>query len=276
MYCVYHKERAILKLEGIDTFQFLQGLLTNNLEKLGPGKPLYAFILTPQGRYQFDVLIFQEGERIYLDVAAATKESLLRFLKLYKLRSKVDIEEIIAEVWTLHGDYPQEELEAHAIIAEDPRDARLGKRMIKFSTVKLPRQQQDDYYEKLRLTLGIPKAGYELIAGKTIPLEARLEEHNGIDFNKGCYLGQELQARIKHQGLVRKNLFPVRLSHSVTAPLEESACKIYQGAEKVGTLTSYLDNLGIAKIRLEAVKASQEQGHNLQLKDGTHLLISRP
>jgi folate-binding protein YgfZ len=274
MYCVYHKERAILKLEGPDTRPFLQGLITNNMDLLAPDKPLYAFFLTSQGRYQFEALLFQKEQSIYLDVAAHTKENLVKFLKLYKLRAQVTLQETTAEVWSVHDGDLQDQLAAEDLSSSDPRDPRLGQRVLKFSSTLFPEPQSEQRYEHLRLILGIPKAGQELIAGKTIPLEARLEEHHGIDFTKGCYLGQELQARIKHQGLIRKNLFPVQFSQALPAALEESAKTIYQGLEKVGTVTSHLETLGIAKLRLEAVTAAQQQEQELQLEDGTKLLLS--
>ena len=262
-YYIKLQNRDFLTLTGPDRYKFLQGLVTNDIHKLSEEKCLYSALLTPKGRFLHDFFIYQVGESVYLEVDCSRLEDLNELLKRYKLRSKVDINLEKADVICLFGDLLYNLAEGMRVPEKDfkgfvdPRLKDLGVRIIfstldpeKFGATEVTFQE----YDKFRLSLGIPEAGRDMIIENAIPLESGLDELNAIDWQKGCYLGQELNARTKHQGMVRKRLLPVEIEGD---PVEILAPITWNGV-KVGSMRSSSLNKGIARLSLEAVTQLKE------------------
>jgi folate-binding protein YgfZ len=226
---------------------------------------VYAALLTAQGKYLHDFFMIECAEAIWLDAEAARLADLKRRLSLYRLRAKVALDErpdlAVAAVFDpARLDLPSEPGAARALDGGaafvDPRLAALGARAI------LPREgmtavlaqttgPETDFaaYDRLRLSLGVPDGSRDLVLDKSILLEAGFDELNGVDWQKGCYIGQELTARTKYRGLIKKRLFPVRLAGPAPAP---GTIVSLDGSE-AGEMRSSRDGLGLALLRLDAV-----------------------
>lgn len=268
--------RGVLTVAGEDRVAYLQGLVSNDVAKLAPERALYATFLTAQGRYLHDFFLAAIGETFYVDCEAARREDLRKRLSLYKLRSKVTLADATAD-WTvalLFGDGALTKLglDAKEGAAKgfggggaftDPRLARLGARAI------LPRANaaaaleaagfvagDPADYEHRRIAAGVPDGSRDLPVEKAILLENGLDELNAIDWDKGCYLGQELTARTRYRGLVRKRLMPVAIEGPAPAP----GTPVLFGDKETGELHSIADGIGLAMIRLEHLEAANGPG----------------
>lgn len=263
------EDRGILAIEGPDRASFLQGLVSNDVFKVAPGCAVYAALLSPQGKFQFDFFIFALGEALLLDCERARLADLARRLSLFKLRANVtlaDRSEALAVAAIVGADVLRAldlALVAGAaralgegIVLIDPRLADMGGRAI------LPRDRAESLmrqaglepvdraaYERLRLSLGLPDGSRDMPVDKAILLENGFDELNGVDWDKGCFMGQELTARTRYRGLVKKRLMPVRIDGETPPPGTE----IRQGDRAVGETRSAQEGLGLALIRLDAL-----------------------
>ena len=254
-------DRGVLALGGPDARDFLQGLVSNDLRLLSPERAIYAALLTPQGKYLFDFIIFEQDGEILLDVEAARLGELKQKLTMYRLRAKVTLDDR-SEGWKvlalpdLEGENGSQRGAASpwegGVIAVDPRLAALGGRAVvpasrvPFLPIEpLPRER----YETLRLALGVPESSADLVVQKSLLLESDFVELAGVSFDKGCYVGQELTARTKYRALVRKRLLPVR----VEGPLPEPGTPLMRGGREAGEMRSGAGSRGMALIRLEAL-----------------------
>ena len=199
------EDRAVIAVAGPEARTFLQGLITNDVERLTPGEGRYAALLTPQGKILFDFLLTEGDGAILLDCALPARDALARRLSMYKLRAKVTIEprDQLAVVASWDGA-----VVPNALSYPDPRLAGLGERGV-IARAELPGGLADaaDYHAH-RLALGVPE-GADFGSDRMFALDADLDELHAVDFTKGCYVGQELTARMKHRGTARKRLLPV-------------------------------------------------------------------
>jgi tRNA-modifying protein YgfZ len=254
--------RKVLEVQGEDKATFLQGLISNDIHQVTPERAIYAALLNPQGRFLYDFFIVEKDEPYLLDVEAARLEALLKKLSLYKLRSKVTLTpRPDLKVFAVWGDgvasaldLPEDAGTAHNGIFMDPRLVDLGARIIEEAPPRdfQPATPQD--YDLHRLKLGIPEGGMDLIPERAILLESGLDELNAISWTKGCYLGQELTARTKYRGLVRKRLFPIIIEGK--APAEGT--EVFFNSDSVGEMRSHNTSHGLALLRVEAVKDQNE------------------
>lgn len=233
--------RALLRISGEDMDDFLQGLITNDIKKLDNQPAIYACLLTPQGKFLYDFFIINEGDSYLIDCENETRAALLKKLKLHKLRSQVTIEEAEGLVYAFweEDDTPEQSF-------VDPRLSLLGHRLITSTPLEATSAEED--FILFCHAQGVPYHSLDLIPQKSILLESNLDELQAISWDKGCYMGQELTARTKHRGLVRKRLFPVHVQGStpnVGDPIE-------QDDQSVGEMRSSSDGIGIALLRLEA------------------------
>ncbi|MGK2284912.1 CAF17-like 4Fe-4S cluster assembly/insertion protein YgfZ [Pedomonas sp. V897] len=240
--------RAVLEVRGPDATGFLQGLVTNDVTRVAPGAPVWAGLLSPQGKYLFDFLIFAhpEGDGFLLDTEADRLEPLAKRLSLYRLRARVEItprpDLAVHAAW---GDGP-----APAGAAADPRLAALGWRWIAAPGLAATATPED--YDRHRLEHGIPDGSRDIAVDRMLWLETNAAELNGVDFRKGCYVGQENTARMYHRAKVRKRLLPVRLAAPATGA--DTSLLTADGKE-AGELRSHHGTLGLAFLRLEHVEA---------------------
>jgi len=279
-------DRGVLAVSGPDRRPFLQGLVSNDVEKVGPTAARYAAFLTAQGKYLHDFMMVEAGESIWLDTEAARLGDLKRRLSMYRLRAKAALEERSGLCVTaifgadapaalgLSSEPGAARPFGSGIAFVDPRLAALGARAI------LPLERARallgdagiaeagfDSYDRLRLSLGIPDGTRDLVLEKSILLEAGFDELNGVDWEKGCYIGQELTARTKYRGLVKKRLMPVKIEGPTPLP----GTIVTMDGRGVGEMRSSRDGLGLALLRIEPVR----EGKTLAAGDAT-LVPLRP
>jgi hypothetical protein len=255
------RDRALISLSGEDRQVFLQGLVSNDVAKVTPARAIYAAFLTAQGKYLHDIFIAADGDRLLIECEAARRADLWRRLSLYKLRSKVALaEENNLSVGLWFGDGALGELHLSAKAGEgraerggaifvDPRLAALGARGY-LPAPSLPSEtgSREDY-DHLRISLGVPDGSRDLPVEKAILLENGFDELNAIDWDKGCYMGQELTARTRYRGLVRKRLMPV----AIEGPAPEFGSALLLGDKEAGEMRSASGDIGLALVRLEAL-----------------------
>jgi len=244
-------DRAVIALEGSEARVFLQGLITNDLDGLAPGRGIYAALLTPQGKILFDFLITEGDGALLLDCPVAAAEALVKKLKQYRLRAKIEIalRPQLAVYAGLTGR-PGE----RAISFADPRLTALGPRSIG-AVAEMPADLPGPaIYHALRLDLGVPE-GNDFGQDKIFALDAGLDELHAIAFDKGCYVGQELTARMKHRGTDRKRI----LTLSADAALPPSGSEVKSGESVLGELVSVYGSKAFALVRLDRLDAAGNQ-----------------
>jgi folate-binding protein YgfZ len=205
--------RALIAVEGDGWRPFLDNLLSNDVEGMTPGEVRAALLLTPQGKYLFDLFVIaphgDQADICLLDVQASQREALIQKLKLYRLRAKVDIEPVDGAIWAAWGSDPGMGW------APDPRLKALGWRGYGREALT---DAGEDAYDAHRLALGIPDAAKDSEADKTFPLEADWDLLNAIDFHKGCYVGQETTSRMKRRSAVKTRMAPLAFDGPAPAP----------------------------------------------------------
>ena len=234
-------DRAVIAVSGPEARAFLQGLVTNDAEKVAPGRALYAALLTPQGKILFDFLVSENGGTLLLDCRREAREALVKRLLLYKLRTKVEIKarDDLAVFAGLDG-------EAMLGGFADPRLPALGTRAIA-AKGEIAARTGSDQYHALRLDLWVPE-GDDFGSDKMFALDAGLDELHAVSFDKGCYVGQELTARMKHRGTARKRL--LGLATLDESPLARDVSVTANGQE-IGAVASVYGPRGFAIIRLD-------------------------
>lgn len=237
-------DRACLRLTGPDLRSFLQGLITQDIAVLDQAPALYAAMLTPQGKYLYDFFLVQDGDGLLLDGERATLPDLIKRLTMYKLRAKVDIADLSTSHRVLAG-WGDAKMPEGGIT--DPRLPALGWRLIASQDTALSVDASAEAYDTHRLALGVPDASRDIERDKTLILEANIDALNGVSFAKGCYVGQELTARMKHRGNIRRRLTPVRID----GPTPPPGTALTADGKAVGDLRSVRGDQGIAMIRLE-------------------------
>lgn len=280
--------RGLIAVSGADAREFLQGVITNDIETVSQGRAVYAALLTPQGKYLHDFFIFQIGEVLYLDCEAARRDDLMRRLKMYRLRADVGIEDASGAlaVYVLFGDGTAEAMGVAAaegaastvdggIAYTDPRTAALGVRCAlpadraESVLAKAGFEQTDDVaYDALRIGLGVPDGSRDMELEKSLPLEYGLDDLNGVDFEKGCFIGQEVTARMKRRALVRKRLLPVEIDGAMPAP----GAAVKRGDQEAGEIRAVSGDAGLALLRLDKLTAD---GPDLTA-DGARLIPYKP
>jgi folate-binding protein YgfZ len=262
------QDRGVLTVSGPDRRPFLQGLVSNDIERVTRDTAYYAALLTAQGKYLHDFVMVEVGESIWLETEAARLGDLKRRLSIYRLRAKVSLEEqpdlAVAAVFGegalaalgLSDTLGAARVLGSGIALVDPRLTALGARAILardragcvFADLGLA-EAEFETYDRLRLSLGIPDGSRDLVPEKSILLEAGFDELNGIDWQKGCYVGQELTARTKYRGLIRKRLMPVE----IRGPAPTPGTVVTAGGREVGEMRSSCEELGLALLRVEPV-----------------------
>lgn len=278
--------RAVVQLSGAETFEFLQGLVTNDVYEIdNDGKSgMYAMMLNTQGRVDYDLIITQIGsDAVLLDCNRSTLETFTKTIKRYKLRKKVKIEERDdLSVWQGVQTDKSDSLKAsvqqlqnqddNLICFEDPRTKALGYRLL--STDALDdsvTKASSDFYHNYRYKLGVPEGNNDLIQGKALPLESNVDFMNGVSFSKGCYIGQELTARTFHTGVVRKRLVPIEVLDNTSIEVGDRVYPNSTSKKSAGKVISVCGNVGLGLIRLNNLNSEP-----LFTKNGGQISCSRP
>lgn len=253
--------RSVIAVSGADRVEFLQGLISNDTTKVAPGQAIWAALLTPQGRFLNDMFVADAGdETLLLETERERAPALAKKLKMYTLRSKATVEDRSAtmEVAVAFGDDASKALGLDGTISfADPRLEALGVRVIApagqaaaLLTGRGFAEAPLAAYDSLRLALGVPDGSRDLTVEKALLLENGFDELNGVDWKKGCYMGQELTARTKYRALIRKRLFPVK----VEGALPEPGAPVLLDGEEVGELRSGSGDRALALLKVEAAR----------------------
>ena len=238
-------DRRVISLTGGDRVGFLQGLVSNDVAQAAPGRAIWAALLTPQGRWLADFFIFATADALLLDCAADQAAGLLARLSRYRLRADVALAD--APHWHVHAAWgAPPTVPPDALAAPDPRLPGAGWRIL--SHAPLPATGTLADWQAHRLALGLPDVA-DLEADRSILLEAGFDELHGVSWSKGCYMGQELTARTKYRGLIKRRLVPVR----VDGPLPPPGSAIFRDGAEIGTMRSGQGGRGMALLRLEAM-----------------------
>lgn len=272
---------GVLKVAGDDARRFLNGLVTNDIAKIAPGRACYAALLTPQGKIIGDFIVAEapaeDGGGFFLDVPKALARTLVDKLNFYKLRAKVGVEDLseslgVMAVWDGVG------ASEYGLCYADPRLAALGWRVM--LPPQLAAEAADDLgvtlaepeaYEAHRIALGVPRGGMDFAYGDTFPHEADMDQLGGVDFDKGCYVGQEVVSRVEHRASARSRIVPV--AYDEFAP--SSGLPVMAGDKQVGNLGSAAKGRALALLRLDRVQDALAAGLPLTC-GGTTVHVIKP
>jgi hypothetical protein len=235
--------RAVIKVSGPDWRDFLQGLLTQDVETLATGEIRFGALLTPQGKLLFDLFLIGREDGCWLDVAAARRDALIQRLTIYRLRAKVRIEALevaIAALWpgTAEG------------WRSDPRLAALGARGYDAAIPGNATIVDEAGYHRHRLGLGVPDPDGDCPAETAYPIEANYDLLNGIDFRKGCFVGQETTSRMKRRGLIKNRMLPITFS----GPPPAFGAEVLAGERRAGEVLSGQNGWAMALLRLDRIE----------------------
>lgn len=271
------EDRGLLAVAGPDRVEFLQGLVSNDVKKAGPDRAVYAALLTPQGKYLFDFFIIGQDEALFLDCERARLDELKKRLTLYKLRASVTLDDrsgdfavsaLFGEGWAeaagLEADAGAARPFAGGIAFTDPRLSEAGGRAVLPASGAGQALEEAGFtatdaadYDRMRLGLGLPDASRDLIVEKSTLLESGFDELNGVDWDKGCYMGQELTARTKYRGLVKKRLVQVAFAGPPPAPGTPVMLADKEAGELRSSVATGSGGIGLALLRLEALETAQ-------------------
>ncbi len=252
-------DRGVVKVAGDDSRTFLNGLITGDMAKVAPDKARFAALLTPQGKIIADFIVAEvdpaEGSGFFLDCPRALAPLLVEKFNFYKLRAKVIAEDLSAILGVM-AVWDQPALSEYGLAYPDPRLVALGTR------VMLPQHLATEaaadlgatlvdqtVYEAHRIALGIPRGGLDFSYGDTFPHEADMDQLAGVDFDKGCYVGQEVVSRVEHRASARNRVVPI--TYDDYAP--SSGLPVMAGEKQVGVLGSTANKRGLAMLRLDRV-----------------------
>ena len=271
-------DRGVVKVAGLDGRKFLNGLVTTDLAKVAPGRPRFAALLTPQGKIIADFIIAeaepQDGGGFFLDIPRALARTLTDRLNFYKLRANVMVEDLsetlgVMAIWEGRGNTEQADSE-YGLCYPDPRLPELGTRCM--LPPHLANEAAADFgselvdassYEAHRLALGVPRGGIDFIYGDAFPHESNMDQLHGVDFDKGCFVGQEVVSRIEHRAIARTRVVPV----SFDGPPPEAGAPVMAGDRSIGRMGSGMGGpmggRGLATLRLDRAEEALASGVSL-------------
>ena len=262
-------DRTVVAVSGSDALPFLQGILTCNVETLPEGEARLGALLTPQGKIQFDFLVSRSDDGFRLDVAAERVADLVKRLGLYRLRAKVTVAADptlgVAAAWD------GAETAAETVRVRDGRLPALGERLY-FAEGAFSADATEDAYHAHRICLGVPEGGRDFAFGDAFPHEALMDQLGGVDFKKGCYVGQEVVSRMQHRGTARTRILPIVYRDG---PAPEPGTEVIAGARSLGVTGSAAGDRGLATIRLDRLGDALAIGEPVRA-GGTIAAVAKP
>jgi len=274
---VHLADRGVVRVSGEDAKSFLDNLITCDLDRVSPQAARLGALLTPQGKILFDFIVFQAPEEIgggyYLDTLKVFAPDLSRRLGFYRLRAKVAIEDLsdaMAVVAGWDGQRPDDEV---GLVAEDPRLPALGWRAIvavqdAAEFAKAPAEA----YHAHRIALGIPEGGRDFLFGDAFPHEALMDQLHGVDFDKGCYVGQEVVSRMQHRGTARTRIVPAIYEGGFAADI---GVEVTAGEKALGKTGTGMQGRGLLMIRLDRAADALAAGQPI-LAGGIPVRLEKP
>jgi folate-binding protein YgfZ len=248
-------DRALIRVGGEDAQAFLQGLVTCDVSTMDAGEAAHGALLSPQGKILFDFFVIGSLDAFILDVAAKLAPDLARRLQFYKLRAKVEIAPF-DERTSVHacwdGDVPQ----VDGIAVVDPRLATMGTRLY---CRRPPEGCEAGDYHAHRIGVGMPEGGLDFSFGDAFPHEALMDQTGGVDFRKGCYVGQEVVSRMQHRGTARRRVVMIEAQQD----LPHAGTEILAGSKVAGEMGSNCGRSGLAMLRLDRAADALDAGEQL-------------
>lgn len=238
--------RAVIAVEGPDWRLFLQGLLTQDVESQASGTLRFGGLLTPQGRLLYDLFILAGETGCRLDVAASHRDALIQRLTLYRLRAKVTISAspmVVSALWNTDS--------AEGFLS-DPRLGELGLRGYDAPPPEMAKETSEANYQAHRLALGVPDPFEDAPSDTTYPIEANFDLLNGIDFKKGCFVGQETTSRMKRRGTIKTRMLPIHFD----GPAPAFGAEILNGELRAGQVLSGQEGQAMASLRLDRLEGA--------------------
>lgn len=257
----YDTSRALLSVGGEERITFLQGILTQDVTQLDDTRGLFAALLSPQGKITHDMFLIPHGQTVLIDCAAAQKDQLLARLMMYKLRAKVTFTDV-TDQWRValriraeHATIGHVTRKKHHIVMTDPRAAELGERLYLEPSAPAPAKTASyDEYHAHRIALGIPDSQFDI--ADDVAMDAGYDLLAAISFSKGCYVGQEVTARMHYKNIARRGFYIVES----TQPLPPTGTVMKAGSTGIGTLRGSMGTRGLAMLKFEEVDAAETTG----------------
>ena len=246
-------DRGVIRVSGDDARDFLQNIVTNEMDEVTTGKAGYGALLTPQGKIIGDFLIVTvpdaEGGGFLLDTPLLQIPDLMKKLKLYKLRAKVALEDLTEKSAVIASADGTPLPEDAGFVYDDPRLPALGQRAITDAdSVETLVTAEPETYHAHRIALGIPAGGRDFAYGDTFPHEALLDQLGGVSFKKGCYIGQEVVSRMQHRGTARTRVVPIVFDEGIAA---ETGAEATAAGKPLGSIGSGANGRALAMLRLD-------------------------
>ncbi len=259
-------DRGVIKVAGDDARKFLNGLVTCDMGKVSPAAARFGALLTPQGKIIADFIVAEaaaeDGGGFFLDCPRALARTLVEKLKFYKLRAKVIVEDLSEGLGVMAAWDGTRETE-YGLCYADPRLPALGLRVVLPPHLAAEAAAdlgatltESEAYEAYRIALGVPRGGADFTYGDAFPHEADMDQLAGVDFDKGCYVGQEVVSRVQHRASARRRVVPV--AYDDFAPM--NGLPIMAGEKEIGVLGATANGRGLALLRLDRVADAQAAG----------------
>jgi tRNA-modifying protein YgfZ len=269
MQAAFLPDRGVVKVSGEDARNFLNGLVTTDVTELKPGLAKFGALLTPQGKIIVDFLITEapagHGGGFLFDCPRALAQALTDKLRFYKLRAKVTVENLSESLGVIAAWGGEPAMQPDLTYA-DPRAEALGYRILaphdlvaKVTALIGADVVEPGAYEAQRIACGVPRGGLDFIYGDAFPHETNMDRLNGVDFDKGCYVGQEVVSRMQHRGTARTRTVKIVLD----GPAPEAGASILAGDKAVGTIGSTAGGTGLALVRTDRVADALAAGQPL-------------
>ncbi len=274
-------DRGVVKVAGEAARKFLNGLVTSDIAKVTPARAVFGALLTPQGKIIVDFILAEappaDGGGFFLDCPRALAPALVQRLNFYKLRAKVVVEDL-SEILGVLAIWDRAAATDYGLCYDDPRLPALGRRCMlpphlaaAAATDLGAELLEPSAYEAHRIALGVPRGGLDFSYGDAFPHETDMDQLGGVDFDKGCFVGQEVVSRIEHRGTARTRVVPVAFDSF--AP--EAGTPVSAGDKTVGTLGSTAQGRGVAMLRLDRAADALAAGHALT-SGGVELRLVKP
>ncbi len=260
-------DRALIRVSGADATSFLDNLLTQDVEKLAQAGVLYGALLTPQGKILADMLLWRDDDGVILETDRSRGADLMGRLSMYRLRADVALEDVTDRFPVLFAE------KAFAGAVADPRfpDGALGYREVNSSPPEQDTVDANTAFDARRIALGVPDLARDAAPEEVFALEGLLEELNGVDFQKGCFVGQENVSRMKRRATTRKKFCPIVFDGAPPA----YGAKIIAGVAELGSVRSGVEGRAIALLRLDRALAAADAGASLTA-DGKDVRLDPP
>ena len=267
-YFFHHTNSRFFKIFGIDSESFIQNLITNDITKCSKDKIIYSCLLTPQGKFIADFFIFKQNNIYFFETNKKFYNNLLQKLKIYKLRSRINIEEVNLFSYSIFNfDYNFNYL----IQQSDPRNNNLGNKLILKNEIELSNKNikiiEETKYHEILILNNTPYSSIDLDENKSLLLENNFENLNAIDWEKGCYVGQEITARMKYRALLKKKLYPLKIKKGEASIDME----LISDGKKIGEIKSIANSYILAILNIEFVDELKKITNIIKLDDALML-----